>query len=506
MDRVKDISQLVYKRTQGGEFRWITISTLLIALGEILHLVSPSIGGVTPNWTIATYCMAILLVKPTYKQSLGIGLVVAMIATMTSKAAFPYANFFSEPTGALAAALFANAIGNMKVGKIDIKPAVTTFVVTTISGGIFVTTLLLVLNLPMAVYLFVMWPTVFLVAAVNSVITELVYFPAKQFLVSRGMLSEEDVEISDHSGLVLTPTQEGQISIEHVTYSYGHSPRKALNDVTLAVRRGDFMVITGPSGSGKTTLCMAIVGAVPHFFGGVMHGMTYIDGQATTQTSIANLALHVGTVLADYDTQLVTMTVGEEVAFAMENRGYDGDAIATRTKEVLHQVQLDGLEERKIASLSGGQRQRLAIASVLATEPTILVLDEPTSSLDPEGTEELYRIVKDLNEKQNMTIIVIDDALDAVLPYANRMVLMAEGAIVKDDTVEATLTYMYEHDVYAEAIPPLFKCQMAVAKQGYPVTVPWLTTDTVLSALQKDAAVIKEEENHIKGGDTHVAH
>lgn len=104
MERVQDVSKLVYTHVQGGQFRWVTVSTLMLALGTILHLVSPSVAGITPNWMIATYCVAIHLTRPNYRQSLGIGLVAALINLMTSKSAFPYANLLSEPAGALTAA------------------------------------------------------------------------------------------------------------------------------------------------------------------------------------------------------------------------------------------------------------------------------------------------------------------------------------------------------------------------------------------------------------------
>lgn len=215
-----------------------------------------------------------------------------------------------------------------------------------------------------------------------------------------------------------------------------------------------------------------------------MQGMTFVDGNATTQTTIADLALHIGAVLADYDTQLVTMTVGEEVAFAMESRGYNDDEIASRTETVLHQVGLDGYEERKITDMSGGQRQRLAIASVLATEPTILILDEPTSSLDPEGTKELYQIIGDLNREYGITVVVIDDALDAAIPYANRMALLVDGELLAADSVEDTLNYMYDNTIYPEALPALFQCQKNLEKAGYTFSTTWLSVGDALTDLQ----------------------
>ena len=215
-----------------------------------------------------------------------------------------------------------------------------------------------------------------------------------------------------------------------------------------------------------------------------MKGMVFVDGLATTQVDIPTIADHIGVVLADYDTQLVTMTVQEEVAFALENRGYQADAIKVRTKEVLAQVGLTGMEERAISSLSGGQRQRLAIASVLATNPSILVLDEPTSSLDPEGTEELYRLVGALNKDYGITVVVIDHDLHAILPYANRMVLLVEGKVACDASLSETLQYMYEHDIYTDALPSLFKASMDLHRGGVPVYEPWLTIEGAKAALK----------------------
>ncbi len=485
MERIKDISTLVYRRTQGGQYRWITVSTLLLAIGAILHLVSPSFAGVTPNWTIAMYCIAIALTRATYKQSFGIGMVAALINVMTSKSGFPYGNFLSEPVGALTCAVLVHTLGHIRLGKLDFMPFLTGFVTTIFSGGTFITVLYFALNMPLKAYLYGMWPFVFMVALCNMIATPVLYFPAKKLFATRGFLPDSrEAKVSDHSGYNLVQGQEGIISVEHLSYTYGKAERPAIKDVTIAVHPRDFLVITGPAGCGKSTLCMAMSGAVPHFYGGTMTGMVFVNGQAVTQTSIADLALQVGTVLADYDTQLVTMTVEEEIGFALENRGYGTIEIEERTKRVLAQVGLSGLETRQIAKLSGGQRQRLAIASVLATDPQILVFDEPTSSLDPEGTEEFYKLIGSLNKEYGITVVVIDHDLHAAIPYANRLALMVDGELVMDNGVEGTLRYMYEHQIYVETLPSLFVCQMELEKNGYTFEHTWFDVEKAKQGLK----------------------
>ena len=148
MERIKD---LVYTHDQGGQFRWVTVSTLMLALGTILHLVSPSFAGITPNWMIAAYCVAILLTKPSVSQTLGIGLVAALIEVLTSKSGFPYGNLLSEPAGALVITFISHTMTSMKIGKIgsfEITPIVGSFFTTVVSGGIFVTLLWQIANLP----------------------------------------------------------------------------------------------------------------------------------------------------------------------------------------------------------------------------------------------------------------------------------------------------------------------------------------------------------------------
>ena len=487
MKPVIDISQLEFHHRQGGQFRWITISTLMLAIGTILHLVSPSVGGITPNWTIATYCVAICLTHPTYKQALGIGLVAALVNVLTSKSGFPYGNLISEPIGALSCAFVVHHFQFLKVRGHSLLPILTGFISTCLSGGAFVTILKFVMNLPNAVYFMGMLPLVAVIGALNAVVTPVMYYPALRLFLSRGFLdtSGEYMASSDHSVYDLKPSQEGLISMEHLSYIYNKQKKPVLQDVNLAVHKGDFLVITGESGSGKSSVCMAMTGAIPHYFGGVMKGMTFVDGVAVTQTTISDLACRVGAMLDDYDSQLVAMTVEEEIAFSLENQGVPPEQIEAAITKSLAKVGLSEYRTRSLSKLSGGQRQRLAIAGVLATEPEILVFDEPTSALDPEGTREFYELVHDLNAKYGHTVIVVEHTLEAALPYANRLVLIDEGHILCDGSVETTLRYMYDHDVYASAIPQVFSCQLALEKAGYSLGAPWLSTEAAVTALQQ---------------------
>lgn len=486
MKTVADIAKLEFHHRQGGQFRWITITTLMLAIGTILHLVSPSVGGVTPNWTIATYCVAICLTKPTYKQALGIGLVAALVNILTSKSGFPYGNLISEPLGALTCTCIVKNLAGIRIKGHSCLPVLTGFAATCISGGAFVTILKFVMNLPIVVYITAMLPLVVIIGLLNAIVTPIMYFPALRLFVSRGILDslEEQEVTSDHSMYDLKPTQDGLISIEHLTYIYNKQKKPVLEDINLALHKGDFLVVTGESGSGKSSLCMAMTGAIPHYFGGIMKGMVYVDGQATTQTTISDLAGRVGAMLDDYDSQLVSMTVEEEIAFSLENQGVSSEKIEEAITESLEKVGMMPYRKRALSNLSGGQRQRLVIASVLATNPDILVFDEPTSALDPEGTHDFYVLIHELNVKYGHTIVVIEHSLEAVLPYANRLVLLDQGHILCDSNVETTLRYMYEHDVYKTAIPPVFACQMDLEKAGYHFTEPWLTADAAVTALQ----------------------
>lgn len=162
----------------GGRFRWIAITALFLAIGTILRIVSPSIGGVSLNWTISMYCLAIILTRPSIGKAIGIGLVAGALALATSKSLFPYGNLLSEAIGAVVCTALVRSGVDIKIGKVSLQPAICGLVTTVASGLTFVTTAKVVLALPMAVYLYAMLPVVFSMAAINTAITQILYFPA----------------------------------------------------------------------------------------------------------------------------------------------------------------------------------------------------------------------------------------------------------------------------------------------------------------------------------------
>ncbi len=493
MEQVTDISKLVFVKARGGRFRWLTISTLMLAIGMLLHLVSPSVAGFTPNWMIATYVVAILLTKPTYRQCLGICMVAALMEVFTSKSAFPYGDFASEFFGAYVAGFFAHSVPPIKIGRFSLRPAIAGFVTTLVSGFTFVSILTLVMGIPMKVYLFAMLPMVALVGVGNGIITPFLYFPALRLFKSMHYMEETDVEDSDHSGYDLRPSTDGVVSVEHLTYTYPLAKEPALKDVSLSVEKGDFVIITGPNGVGKTTLLMSMAGAIPHYYGGTMEGMVFTGGKAVTQHNIADLASSVGVILSDYKAQIVTLTVGEEMAFTLENHGFPPEEIRRRSKEALKKVHLDGLEEREVATLSGGQCQRLVVAAVLAEEPDTLVFDEPTSALDPQGIREFYEMVGELNRKEGLTVIIAEHHLDATLPYAKKFVLMDHGEILEQGNPEDVMRRMYKDHIYEEAIPDMYKAQLELEAVGISFDKPFLNIPDAEASVA--SAFEKGEEN-----------
>ena len=272
-------------------------------------------------------------------------------------------------------------------------------------------------------------------------------------------------------------------AIQFEDFSY-HYPKTGtgLDRVSLTIPYGSFTVLTGANGGGKTTLCLAMTGLVPHFFGGSLSGQVLVDGQSTAGRSVAETAGGVGIVMEDYESQLVSLTVFEEIAFALENQGLPAALIKERVSEALAAVGLDGLEQRELSALSGGQKQRLAVASVIASQPKILVLDEPASALDPEGAEELYALLAKLNREQGITVIVADHDLARAMPYADTVVVMEQGRVALQGTPTEVFAKMLSGQIYAAAVPALRRLKGRLEREHQAMS-DWLTADAAASEI-----------------------
>jgi cobalt transport protein ATP-binding subunit len=221
------------------------------------------------------------------------------------------------------------------------------------------------------------------------------------------------------------------ISIRELAYRYRGQEKPALDGVDLEVGEGEFVVVMGPSGAGKSTLCAALNGLIPHFFRGRMEGEVLVRGRPTREGKVGEFAREVGLVFQDFEAQLFSTNVALEVAFGPENFSVGRDEMKRRVEGVLGRVRLAGFEGRQPATLSGGQKQRLAIASVLAIEPRILCLDEPTTDLDPVGKLGVFEIASELKERDDVTLIVVEHETEETLE-ADRLVILREGRVVAD--------------------------------------------------------------------------
>jgi len=222
------------------------------------------------------------------------------------------------------------------------------------------------------------------------------------------------------------------VELHNVTYSYPNTERPALNDISFSIEAGKFVAVIGPTGAGKSTLCYCFNGAVPRLFSGDMQGQVIVSGCETYENEIPILAQHVGLVVQNARSQLFNVTVREEVAFGCENLGLPREEIRRRLQEALAFVGLNDFEDREPTALSGGQQQRVAIACVLAMEPEVLVLDEPTSELDPIGSEQVMEVIARLNHDLGKTVILVTHDMDFVTRYADRVLVLNDGSLVED--------------------------------------------------------------------------
>lgn len=261
------------------------------------------------------------------------------------------------------------------------------------------------------------------------------------------------------------------IEINNVIFTYAEGKKPALNNVSLSINDSEFILIAGPSGCGKSTLCRCINGLVPSFYGGKISGSVTVQNIDATRTPTKEMAKTVGMVFQDPENQLVATDVEREIAFGLENLGLSKTLMAKRIEEVLDTVGIDHLRHRQIATLSGGEKQKTAIASVLVLHPEIIVLDEPTSELDPKGAEEVIQLVKRLNEEFGLTVLLVEHRIDRVLQSADRLIVMNNSMISYDGNPRDWIHHVGETlpDI---GVPPITRLSVALKKKNIDTKIP----------------------------------
>lgn len=282
------------------------------------------------------------------------------------------------------------------------------------------------------------------------------------------------------------------IIVENLHYAYAMfsaapstpdgEPIPVLKGVNLRVRRGEFLALMGPTGVGKTTLCLTLNGILPHLMGGTFEGKVIVAGMDTREHGPGQMSRQVGLVFQDPESQLFNMTVEDEVAFGLESLGLSPAEMEERIAWALEAVRLPGLRRRHPLQLSGGQKKRLAIATVLAMRPQVLVLDEPVTGLDPLGRHEVLSVIEQLKREGETTVVMVEQDAEAVMAWADRVVIMEQGRLVLEGTPRQVFSQAESLHGWGLAVPQMSElAHLFNRRQG--TTFHFTTEDEACSTL-----------------------
>lgn len=267
------------------------------------------------------------------------------------------------------------------------------------------------------------------------------------------------------------------IELKNVTYRYPYTKEPALKDVTVSFEKGKFYGIVGENGGGKTTLCSLVRGLIPHFYNGTLEGDVLIEGKDIREWDTEELCTRIGYIFQNPFTQIsgIKSTVFEEVAMGLENLGVPKKEMIERTIEVCEKLRIEDLIKKNPNELSGGQRQRVAFASIMVMDMPTLVIDEPTSQLDPEGTENVFSIISGLRNSDK-TILLVEHKMDLIAEYCDEIVVIEGGRIAMQGPVKEVLSdaSISEHGA---VMPEVARFGHEMAKAGKPLSHIPVTVD-----------------------------
>jgi len=256
--------------------------------------------------------------------------------------------------------------------------------------------------------------------------------------------------------------------VENLTYYYPEKEKPALSHVNMEIADGEFVFLSGSSGSGKSTLLKALAGLLPEYYGGRISGKIDFAGTPLREWSKRQLARNIGIIFQDPEEQLVMSTVEQEVAFGLENLGVPRPEMRRRVAEALAMMELGTVKHEHTSRLSGGMKQKTVLAAILAMQPQVLILDEPTSQLDPVAAQELLNYIHRLNQEWGMTIVMVEQRVDRCFHLADRVVIMEQGKVIKQERPQSMVQ---SANGYLNYLPPVCRVFSAAGVDASPLTV-----------------------------------
>ena len=274
------------------------------------------------------------------------------------------------------------------------------------------------------------------------------------------------------------------IRFNNFSFRYNSRDDKILEDINLSIKSNEITVLAGPTGCGKSTLLRAIVGLIPNMYEGEYTGDVIVDGIKIRDAEIKEIAKRVGFVFQNPENQIFMFSVERDIAFGLENLGLEQEIIKKRISKIMKTLNITHLAKKAPHELSDGQKQRTALAGVLAMEPKILILDEPTSLLDPKTAMEFMELINKLCKEEGMSIIIVEHRLDLVLKYADKLIVLSEGKVISDDTPENV--FDYKKDIIPElSVPFSTKLYRELAKNQMKFMKPVTGVEDMIREVMK---------------------